>query len=268
MASDATRERPNYEFPWLPRFPVAFDLLFGRRRSFARDSALVMAKNLYPRRSEGFGQLPQASTFVIVANHYNRPGLHPYHCAMAITTAVAAQRPGRPELSWLFTSEWYGVRFGPLPIPVWVTRWLFRRIGRTYDLVVLPRREELVMARASSLHRVLSMLAKAPIAITPEAGGTGPLVEPPAGSGLFLSILFQRGYPLFPLAVFEEDLTLVLRLGKPFRLSMPRGLPREKADRMAREQTMVALGRLLPRDYWGVYAAEVERSLAEDGAPT
>lgn len=124
------------------------------------------------------------------------------------------------------------------------------------------------MARASSLHRVLSMLAKAPIAITPEAGGTGPLVEPPAGSGLFLSILFQRGYPLFPLAVFEEDSTLVLRLGKPFRLSMPRGLPREKADRMAREQTMVALGRLLPQDYWGVYAAEVERSLAEDGAPT
>jgi hypothetical protein len=268
VASDATRERPNYEFPWPPRFPVAFDLLFGRRRSFAHDSALVMAKNLYPRRFEGFGQLPPASTFVIVMNHYNRPGLHPYHCAMAITAAVAQEWQGQPELSWLFTSEWYGVRFGPLPIPVWVTRWLFRRIGRTYDLVVLPRREELVGARASSLRQVLSVLAQRPIAITPEAGGYGHLRVPPEGSGLFLAVLSSRGYPIFPLAIFEEDSTLVLRLGVPFRLSMPRDVPRERQDHLAREQMMIALGRLLPREYWGVYAAAVERSLAEDGAST
>ena len=88
-----------------------------------------MAKNPYPRRFEGFEQLPQASSFVIVANHYNRPGLHPYHCAMAVSAAVARQRPGQPELAWLFTSEWYGVRFGPLPVPVWLTRWLFSRIA-------------------------------------------------------------------------------------------------------------------------------------------
>ena len=88
-----------------------------------------MANNPYPRRFEGFEQLPQASSFVIVVNHYNRPGLHPYHCAMAVSAAVARQRPGQPELAWLFTSEWYGVRFGPMPIPVWLIRWLFSRIA-------------------------------------------------------------------------------------------------------------------------------------------
>ncbi len=260
--------RPNYKFPWMPRFPFVFDILFGRHRSFAGDSALVMANNPYPRRIEGFEQLPSKSPFVIVMNHFNRPGLHPYHCAMAVTAAVAQQRPGEPELSWLLTSEWYNARFGPVRIPVWLTRWSFRRISLIYGLVVLPRREELVMARAWSLRRVLSMLTKAPIAITPEGAGSGQLLDPPAGSGLFLTILSGHGYPLFPLAVWEEDSTLVLRLGKPFRLSMRRDVSRDEADRLAREQTMVALGRLLPREYWGVYASAIERSLTEEGAST
>lgn len=268
MASGAARERPNYEFPWLPRIPFAFDFLLARRRSFAHDSALVMASNPYPRRFEGFELLPPESSFVIVMNHYNRRGLRPYHCALAVSVAVARQRPGQPELSWLLTSEWYNARIGPIPVPVWLTRWAFSRIGRIYGLVVLPRRDELVMARASSLHHVLSVLAKAPIAITPEGGGSGRLMEPPAGSGLFLSILSQRGYPLYPLAVWEEDSTLVLRLGKPFGVSLPREMPRDEADRLAREQMMVAIGRLLPREYRGVYAAAVERSLTEHGAST
>ncbi|HUS81992.1 MAG TPA: hypothetical protein VM013_01890 [Dehalococcoidia bacterium] len=266
MASEATPQRPGYDFPWLPRFPFAFDLLLGRRRSFARDSALVMAKNPYPRRFEGFEQLPQDSSFIIVMNHYNRPGLHPYHCAMAASAAVAGQRPGQPELSWLFTSEWYGRRFGLLLIPTWLIRWLFGRVGRIYDFIVLPRRVELVMARASSLRHVFAALAKRPVAMTPEGIGTGHLTEPPAGSGLFLTILSEHGYPLFPLAVFEEDSTLVLRLGRPLRLSTPRDISRDESDRLAREQTMVALGRLLPREYWGAYAAAIERSLSEEGA--
>jgi hypothetical protein len=268
MASGVALRYPDYEFPWLPRLPFAFDLLLGRRRSFAHDSALVMAKNPYPRRFEGFEQLPRDSSFVIIMNHYNRPGLHPYHCAMAASVAVAGRRPRQPELSWLFTSEWYGRRVGPLPIPTWLIRWVFGRVARVYDFIVLPRRAELVMARAWSLRHILSALAKKPVAMTPEGQGTGHLIQPPAGSGLFLSVLSQHGYPLFPLAVFEEDSTLVLRVGKPFRLPMPRTLRREEADRLAREQAMVALGRLLPREYWGAYAAAVERSLTDEAPST
>jgi hypothetical protein len=267
VASHTSAARPNYEFPWLPRIPFAFDFLLARRRSFAHDSGLVMANNPYPRRFEGFEQVPPDSTFVIIMNHYNRPGLHPYHCAMAVSVEVARQRPGRPELSWLFTSEWYGAHMGPIPVPVWLTRWAFSRIGRIYGLVVLPRREEMVMARASSLHHVLSMLAQRPMAITPEGAGSGHLIEPPAGSGLFVSVLSQRGYPLYPLAVWEENSALVLRLGGPFRVSMSRDLSRDEADRRAREEMMVAVGRLMPREYWGAYAAAIERSLADQGRP-
>jgi hypothetical protein len=266
VAGEAKQHK--YDFPWRPRIPFAFDVLLGRHRSFAHDSWLVMEKNPYPRRYEGFEQLPADATFVMVMNHFNRPGLHPYHCATAVSVEVARQRPGRPELSWLLTSEWYDARLGPIPVPVWFTRWAFSRIERIYGHVVMPRREEMVFARASSLRRVLGKLATAPVAITPEAGGPGRLIEPPAGSGLFLSILSQRGFPLYPLALFEEDDTFVVRVGAPFRLSLPREKPREEQDRLAREQTMVAIGRLLPRAYWGAYAAAIEASLRKGEAFT
>ena len=107
-----------------------------------------MAKNPYPRRFEGFEQLPAKSPFVIVMNHFNRPGLHPYHCAMAITDAMARQRPGEPELSWLFTSEWYDARLGPMHVPVWSTRWSFSRIASIYGLVVLPRKDGQIAAQS------------------------------------------------------------------------------------------------------------------------
>jgi hypothetical protein len=152
-------------------------------------------------------------------------------------------------------------------VPVSLTRWTFSRIGRIYGLVVLPRREA-GRGEASSLHRVLSVLAKAPIAVTPEGAGSGHLVEPPAGSGLFLSILSQRGYPLYPLAVWEEDSTFVLRVNDPFVLSLPHDLTRDEQDRLAREQAMVAIGRMLPREYWGVYAAAIERSLESERPST
>lgn len=255
-------KRPKYSFPKRPLLPFAFDLLLRRHRSFAHDSALVMANSPFPRRAEGFERLPDDSSFVLVMNHFNRSGLNVYHAAMAVSAEVAERRPGRPELSWLLTSEWYGRRIGPIKIPVAVTRWVFARAALVYDLVVLPRRPELVMARASSLRRILSALGGRPVGITPEGAGSGVLIEPPPGNGLFLATLSRHGYPLYPLAVFEEGSTLVLRIGEPFRLSLDHGMSREEADRRAREESMTAVGRLLPREYWGVYADAVERSLA------
>ena len=259
-------DKPDYKLPLLPRLPFALDLLLGHRRSFARDSELVMANNPYPRRVEGLEKLPDESTFVLVMNHFDRKGLHSYHSATAVSAAVARRRPGEPELRWAFTSEWYGRHFGPISIPVCLFRWLFRRVGLIYDFVVLPRRPELVIARASALRHALSALATAPLAITPEAAGSGRLREPPAGSGLFLASVARRGYPLIPGAVFEEGATLVIRFGTPLALSAPRELARDKQDRLTREKVMVAIGRLLPREYWGVYESAIERSLAETPA--
>lgn len=267
----SSRQAPRYEIVrWrllLPLIGFGIDLLLGRPRSFARDAVRVLAVNPFPRRVEGLERVPAEGAFVLTMNHYSRRGLRPYHCAMVVSAALLERRRGQPEVRWAFTSELRGQRLGPLPLPLWLIRWTFRRVARVYGLVVLPRPEEMVMGRAAALRRLLRELGQAPVGLTPEGErGTGRLVEPPPGSGLFLALLSQQGYPVLPVGVWEEGETLVVRFGCPYSVALERGLSREEQDRLAREQVMVAIGRLMPRELWGAYAAAVERSLVVDGA--
>ncbi|OGO49592.1 MAG: hypothetical protein A2148_11380 [Chloroflexi bacterium RBG_16_68_14] len=222
----------------------------------------MAAANPYRRRIEGLDNVPARGSFILVMNHHNRPGLRPYHCAMVVSAAVAERRPDQPEIRWAFASELYGQRIGPIPIPVPLIRWVFRRIARAYDLVVVPRREERAMGRAAVLRHLARALATSPIGLTPEAVGTGRLVEPPHGAGLFLASLSRRRFPILPVAAWEEGETLIVRFGEPVRLAVPREQPRDEQDRLAQEQVMVAIGRLLPREYWGAYEAAIERAAA------
>ena len=261
-----TQPEPRYEFPRLPLARFVLSVALAQRRSFAKDSQRVLDANPNPRRVEGLDNVPAKGPFVLAMNHYNREGLRPYHCAMMISAALAERRPGQPEIRWAFASELYGKHLGPVPIPVPLIRWVFRRFARIYNLVVMPRRDELVVGRAAALRRLAKALADAPVGLTPEAAGSGKLMEPPKGTGLFFALLARCGYPVLPVAVWEDDRTLVVRFGEAFRLALAEGLPRNEQDRLAREQVMTAIGRLLPRTYWGAYEASIERTLRSEPA--
>jgi 1-acyl-sn-glycerol-3-phosphate acyltransferase len=254
---------PNYEFPRLPLIGFGLDLLLGRSRSFLKDSQTVMAANPYSRQAQGLENVPSEGPFVLVTNHYARRGLRAYHFAMFITTAIAQRRPLSPPICWVITSEWYGYHVGPIPIPVWLIRWVFRRVGKVYGLVVMPRQASRGVGRAAVLRHIAKIVQRKPIGLMPEAGGSGVLLEPLEGSGLFLQALSERGLPLVPAGVWEEDHTLMVRFGEPFALSLAKEGPRRERDRQAREQVMVAMGRLLPPAYWGYYSEAIQRSLSE-----
>jgi len=254
---------PNYEFPRLPLAGFGLDLLLGRRRSFLKDSQRVMAANHYRRQAQGLENVPSEGPFVLVTNHYARRGLRTYHCAMFITTVIAERRPLSPAIRWVITSEWYGYRIGPIPIPLWLIRWVFRRVGKVYGLLVMPRQASRAVGRAAVLRRIARVAQRETIGVTPEAGGSGILREPLEGSGLFLQALSERGLPLVPTGVWEEDSTLMVRFGEPFALSVAREGSRQEQDRRAREQVMVAVGRLLPPAYWGHYREAIQRSFSQ-----
>jgi len=262
--SAANLSAPNYEFPRLPLAGFGLDLLLGRRRSFLKDSQRVMAANPYRRQVRGLENVPSEGPFVLVTNHYARRGLRIYHCGMFITTVIAERRPLFPNIRWIITSEWYGYHLGPIPIPVRLIRWVFRRIGKVYGLVVMPRQASLAVGRAAVLRRIARIAQREPIGLMPEAGGSGILREPLEGSGLFLQALSERGLPLVPTGIWEEDDTLIVRFGEPFALSVAKEGPRQERDRRAREQVMVSVGRLLPPAYWGYYREAIQRSLNED----
>lgn len=253
---------PRYEFPRLPLFTeFALDLLLGRQRSFLRDSQRVLRANPYPRQVLGLENVPPQGPFALIVNHYNRTGLRPYHCAMVITAAIAQKRPGQ-EIRWIIIGEWHGRRLGPIPVPSALFRWAFHRIGALYGLIVMPQRAALAMGRAVALRRAVHLAMKEPIGLMPEAGGPGILREPLPGSGLFLAALAQRGLPLLPVGVWEEDNTLFVRFGEPFALALPKQASRQEQDRLAREQMMVAVGCLLPQAYWGFYRQAIEKAVS------
>jgi hypothetical protein len=257
-----------YHFPRIGLALWAIDWLLGRRRSFAGDSRWTM-RDVRPRpRAEGEEHIPHQGAFVLIANHYERPGLNLHFAGMHVSQVVARRRAQASEIHWIITSEWFGRRLGFLPVPDAVWRLIFRRVARMYDFVVMPRSPEKVMARAAALRQALAYaLGRGdrpgePLGLMPEALGKGVLIEAMPGVGLFLKVLSDRGLPILPVGLLEREGTLTAVFGPAFRLDLPETADQRELDRLAREQAMVAIGRLLPRDYWGFYAEAIERAVS------
>ena len=150
--SEPTQERQEvYRFRTSLILRFIWAVLRGRTRSLPADvEASLMAAKPKPRaRNEQ--QVQAEGPFVLVGNHYERPGLKVFWGGMLASHAVAQRRTSQKSLRWLMTSEWYNFRLGPLPVPVWALRWLFRRIAQVYGLVIVPRAAERGVGRAGRL---------------------------------------------------------------------------------------------------------------------
>jgi 1-acyl-sn-glycerol-3-phosphate acyltransferase len=249
--------RQGYRLPlsYVLRFALA--VILGRRREVGPDATAVLQRAGPPCRILGQEHVPLQGPFVLVANHYERPGLKVFWGGMLLTAAVWQRRGQSPR--WLMTSEWYNFRLGPLPVPVWLLRWLFRRLATVYDLVIVPRAPERGVGRAAALRAVLQAASPQgrPLALFPEGIGSGCLLRPPEGVGLLLLALAERGVPCLPAGLYEEEGHLVARFGRPF---LVRGEgEKEERFRQARDQAMLAIGSLLPSGLWGEYAADLQR---------
>lgn len=261
--------REVYRLPisYILRFALA--VLLGRQRDLGPDIKGTLVSVRPQPKSIDDRHIPPEGPFVFVANHFERPGLKVFWGGMLAANAIFEHRRSHRTVRWLMTSEWYDFRLGGvLPVPVWLLRWLFRRIGNVYGLVIVPRSGERRVGRAAAMRSILEVMEKQgePIGLYPEGVGREVLIEAMPGTGLFLRSLSKRGVPILPCGIYEDEGVLTARFGPAFFLELPEAASKEDRDRLARELVMARIGSLLPRPMWGPYASAIEKRLASGPA--
>jgi hypothetical protein len=89
----------------------------GTLRSVGADSAGILRGAMPPPRALGTTHLPARGPYVVVGNHYERPGLWAGWGTMIVAASVRAARAGTDDLHWLMTDELLDARVGPLTAP-------------------------------------------------------------------------------------------------------------------------------------------------------
>jgi len=248
---------------------IAASVLLGRRRRFSSDARRLVESFRPPPRVENAHWIPRDAPFVLVTNHYFKPGYRVWWGIAAIAVAVADRRPEAREMVWMQSNRWtYPDRLRSLLLTP-LTKVAFTRVARTYCFIPtppMPRDERYIAEGAQSVRRMLSLLEAPELADRPAMGvapegrdneADGSLIKPPAGTGRFLVHLARRGLSFVPVGVCETEGILTARFGPPFLLETHPGTAPDGLDRLASTQVMVAIARLLPQELWGVYAAHL-----------
>lgn len=140
---------------------------------------------------------------------------------------------------------------------------LFGAIGRSANAIWLNRFE----ADFSALREILARMEKGGLlVIAPEGtrSKTEAMQEAKPGVAFLAS---KSGYPVVPVAITgTEDRAvlenlkrfqrskIVVKVGKPFTIDVPKGKGREQAMREAADEIMCRIGVMLPEKYRGFYA--------------
>lgn len=250
METSSTRPQ-TYRFGPLYLALFGFDMLRGRRHSYARDGERLMARLARPPVLRGEENIPLAGPLVLAANHYQRRGLWVNWGAMLASIAVARRRG--QDVRWVMAGEWRARALGPTPWPAPVLRWIFRRIAATLGHILMPAANGRSTGRARAVREMLRTLREGGVVGLLPEGRNSPgcvLRQPEPEVGRLLIELGREGAPALPVGLCELDGALVATFGPP--VALPTGRSPEAALR-ARDEVMGAIARLLPEELRGAY---------------
>jgi hypothetical protein len=230
---------------------MAWLTLQRRPRSFRKDVQLLVSRLAPPLRVDGAIPDVGRESWLVVVNHYTRPGFRAWWIPMAISSTLPR------EICWVTTSaltfpdRLRAATFTP------ASRWFLHHVAGLYGFVPMPPMPPSpfeIEARAAAVRRALRRASEAEafIGLAPEGGDTtgGVLTPPPSGAGRFLQHLARRGLRFLPSGAFEDEGRLCLHFGRPFDL--PATMP-EPIDDSASHLVMSAIADCLPERLRGPY---------------
>jgi hypothetical protein len=246
---------PKYSYPPFVFLRLAPHVFIGGRRSFRHDARLCIGRLTPPLNVYGRENAPSSGPCLVTFNHYYCSGFN----ALWIALALAAVMP--LDIHFVMTGEltfpgkWYA------PLGKVGSRWLLRRLSRTYGFTTMPPmppREKDVVARARSVRETLRyarLHPQAMIGLAPEGGDQpgGVLNWPASGAGRFIFLLAEQGFQILPLGVYEENGELCLSFGTVYCLPALSGLAPDKKDHAVSQIVMSAIAAQLPSRLRGTF---------------
>lgn len=236
--------------------PLAIAYLSARiftglpRRTLGQDAAWIVSLHDPRPQIAGLDHLPKTGGVLIVANHYQRPGLWIGWAGGLITHAVNRSRPALAPVRLVVTDSqrvtWFG-RERMLPF----SRFFLGRMARAWQMIPIPADRTSTAGQAVALKAVLKLLADGQVVLffpEGERGTANGLIEALPGTGSFMALAARRGV-LLPCAVWETGeggAQLYGQFGMPITLA-------GNEDRGVRRQVMGTIAAMLPERLRGVY---------------
>lgn len=258
----------TYGPPYPPTFHVTSFILWavvrGKRRSMGRDTSHVLTGMPVAPLIRGANNIPEDGRLVVVANHYERPGLWMAWPALFVANCVYLRRG--EDVHWIAIETWDTLRVFGVPISRTWIRKVFKRAFGVWSMIGMPRRDDPASNRALALRAAThEVRAGHVIGMMPEGevGSTPQLLPAREGSGAFLLLMAAAGARILPVGIYEENDRMVAHFGEPYELRAPRDIAKEERDTWARTRVMCSIRDMLPRPLWGYYS---QSSGALDGA--
>ena len=223
-------------------------LFAARRRDLAADARALTARLRPPLGVRGTPPDLQRGGWLLLLNHYHRPGFRAWWLALALSAVVP-----RP-VHWLVTSEWRSPdgprRWFLSPL----SRWTLARLRRMYGFTLMPPmppQPQDFPARTASALELLRRVRSQPqmlVGLAPEGA------DNPAG-GRLVGALVALGLQPLPIGVYEQEGRLWLHFGQPLP---PAALAptNRAADRLISTTVMRAIAACLPPHLQGPYRQE------------
>jgi 1-acyl-sn-glycerol-3-phosphate acyltransferase len=246
----------RYRASWENVIRAIIYIARGKPRSLAQDALLAIPNMPAPPLIRHADRIPESGQCVVVANHYERPGLWMAWPAIFAGHAVR-ERTGK-DVHWVAIEEWESFSLWGIAVPPGVVKVVFERAFQTYGILAMPSPHAPATARAGAMRAAVQEIKEGHIiGLMPEGdvGATPELLEAREGVGAFLLLLAGRA-PLLPVGLYEENDRLVADFGSPFPLELPAEVPKNDRDRWVRDRVMRAIRDLLPEPLWGIYRTQ------------